>query len=164
MRRRVLGIVAAVVAAFGTVAMLPSAAVHAATPNQYVYFEKVAPEDVVFVPACVPGPQDPTCDPRGAGSWFASVADLTRVRGGAAVGVVTVFCLTTRKVGADYYGHCTEVLHTPEGTFEASGEINESALERFVPQQMPLVSGGPGVLTVQQVTYPDEFVLTVSLS
>lgn len=161
MLRKIVTVIAGIGVALGAV-LLPASA--ASASQSLVYFEKVAPEDVIFVPACVPGPQNPTCDPRGPGSWFSSVGDLSRVQGGPAIGQVTVYCLTTRKVGPDYFGLCTEVLYTPEGTFEARGEINESALERFVPQQMPLFNGGTGALTVQQITYPDQFVLVVGLA
>ncbi|GAA3191145.1 hypothetical protein ACFO1B_40725 [Dactylosporangium siamense] len=148
--------VAAAVAALGS-ALLPATAAHAST--HVTYYETAG--SVIFVPACTPTPADPTCDPRGAGSWFSSTGPLSLTQGGAAVGSVSTYCLTTRKVGADYYGTCTDVLYTPAGTFEATGEINESALERFVPQQLPLTNGHTGTLTVQQVTYPDVFVLTV---
>lgn len=147
------------VAALG-LAVLPATA--ASAGSTLVYYEKVGADDVVFVPACTPGPQNPTCDPRGPGSWFSSVGDLSRTQGGTKIGTVTVFCLTTRKVGADYYGHCTEVLYTPEGIFEARGEINETGLERFEPQRLALVKPGPGTLTVQQIVFPDEFRLTVT--
>jgi hypothetical protein len=73
----------------------------------------------VFIPACTSGPQNPTCDPRGPGSVLISVGSLARTQGGAFVGSVSTYCTTTRKVGADYYGYCVDVLNTPEGVFEA---------------------------------------------
>ena len=63
------------------------------------------------------GPQNPTCDPRGPGSVLISVGSLARTQGGPSVGSVSTYCTTTRKVGADYYGYCVDVLYTPEGVF-----------------------------------------------
>jgi hypothetical protein len=116
---------------------------------------------VTFLPASGP-------DPRGAGSVFISEGDL--VQNGQRVGTVYVNCLTTRKVGADYYGYCRETLTvTGKGSIFAEGEINESALERFVPQTIAVTGGAgayagrTGSLRIQQVVFPTEFVLTVTL-
>lgn len=117
---------------------------------------------VQFVPAS-------GADPRGAGSRFISTGDL--LQNGQKVGVVTVDCLTTRKTGGDYYGFCRETLAIPgQGSIYAEGEINESALERFVPQTIPVKSSSgvfgnrKGTLKIQQVVFPTEFVLTVTLN
>jgi hypothetical protein len=84
-----------------------------------------------------------------------SVGSLARTQGGASVGSVSTYCTTTRKVGADYYGYCVDVLYTPEGVFEARGEINEAGLERYEPQSLPVVAPHRGSLTVQQIVYPN---------
>lgn len=161
MRTKVLAALAGLAVAVG-VALVPATAASASTTR--VYFEKTPANGVVFVPACTPTPVNPTCDPRGPGSWFTSTSPLSYTRGGPQIGTVSVFCLTTRKTGADYYGNCTEVLYTPQGIVKAVGEINESGLERFEPQSLPVVDGGVGTLTVLQVTYPDEFKLTLNLA
>ena len=54
--------------------------------------------------------------------WFTSTSPLSYTQGGAQIGSVSVFCLTTRKTGADYFGNCTEVLYTPQGIVKAVGE------------------------------------------
>lgn len=125
-----------------------------------VYYETVGDNEVTFIPACLPGPGNPTCDPRGAGSILYSHGALAATQGGAKIGDVYTLCVTTRKVGNDYYGFCTDVVVTPTGTVIATGEINESALERFVPQTLQVAGGG--TLTVQQVVYPNVFRLTVT--
>ncbi|NUR29860.1 MAG: hypothetical protein HOV83_29090 [Catenulispora sp.] len=71
--------------------------------------------------------------------------------------------MTTRKVGADYYGACHDKLTTPNGTRIGLGEINESGLERFEPQTLCL-TGPHGTLTVQQVVYPNVFKLTIAVA
>jgi len=128
-----------------------------------VYYETVAEGDVEFIPACTPGPQDPACDPRGPGSVLISTGSLSYTQGGATVGSVRTTCITTRRVASDYYGVCVVTLTTPEGTFVAVGEINESGLERYEPQRLRL-AGARGTLTVQQVVYPNVFRLTVTHS
>lgn len=138
------------------------AASPASASTTLVYYETVAPQDVQFIPACTPGPQNPTCDPRGPGSVFISTGTLSTSPGGPSVGSVFTKCTTTRKVGADYYGFCVDVLKTPHGQFTAVGEINETGLERYEAQRLKLV-GAYGSLTVQQVVYPNVFRLTVTL-
>ncbi|MBW8485881.1 hypothetical protein [Actinomadura parmotrematis] len=144
-----------------TAAALGAMAVPASAASTNVYYETVADGDTQFIPACIPGPDNPTCDPRGAGSVLISNGSLAYTQGGATVGSVSTRCTTTRKVGNDYYGVCTDVLTTPQGKFTAVGEINESALERYEAQNLCL-TGAYGTLTVQQVVYPNVFKLTVA--
>ncbi|NUR29784.1 MAG: hypothetical protein HOV83_28705 [Catenulispora sp.] len=127
-----------------------------------VYYETVGPNDVTFIPACVPGPSNPTCDPRGAGSVFISVGTLSYTQGGSPVGSINTKCTTTHKVGNDYYGLCEETLHRPGGDITAVGEINESGLERYEPQHLSIAGPPGGTLTVLQVVYPNVFKLTVN--
>ncbi|MBA2890147.1 hypothetical protein [Nonomuraea soli] len=127
-----------------------------------VYYETVAPGDVQFIPACIPGPNNPTCDPRGPGSVFTSVGSLSYTQGGAAIGSITTECTTTHKIGNDYYGFCEDVLTTPQGTFTAVGSINETGLERYEPQTLSIAGPPGGTLTVQQIVYPNVFKLTVN--
>jgi hypothetical protein len=155
--RRIVVLLVAALATLGVVASPASAL----TGRTYVYYETVAPDDVVFIPACVPGPTNPTCDPRGPGSVLISSGTLSYTQGGAAIGHVTTKCTTTFKYGNDYFGYCVVTLYTPQGTFVATGEINESALERFVPQTLNVHRG---TLTVQQVVYPNVFKLTLRLN
>ncbi|WP_433136158.1 hypothetical protein ACQPZ8_28450 [Actinomadura nitritigenes] len=152
--RKVLITFALALAGVG-VAVSPASA---ATTN--VYYETVADGDTQFIPACTPGPDNPTCDPRGAGSRLISTGSLSYTQGGATIGSVHTDCTTTRKVGNDYYGFCTDTLTTPQGNSVAVGEINESALERYEAQNLTL-TGAHGCLTVQQVVYPNVFKLTV---
>jgi hypothetical protein len=154
--RKLLALFVVVAACVGLIASPASAA------TTLVYYETVAPEDVQFIPACVPGPENPACDPRGPGSVLISTGTLSATQGGPAVGSVYTKCTTTRKVGADYYGFCLVVLTTPQGKFIAVGEINETGLERYEPQRLTLV-GARGTLTVQQIVYPNVFRLTVTL-
>lgn len=154
--RRILVPLFVALALFGVVAAPASAA----TGRTYVYYETVAPGDVVFIPACVPGPANPTCDPRGPGSVFISSGTLSYSQGGPAIGRITTKCTTTFKWGNDYFGYCVDTLYTPQGTFVATGEINESALERYEPQTLNVYRG---TLTVQQVVYPNVFKLTLRL-
>lgn len=142
---------------FAAFALLGStAAAQAATT--LVYQEVTT--SVAFIPSNGP-------DPRGAGSVIISEGDL--LQGGSKVGTVYVYCTTTRQVGADYYGLCEETLSLPGGALFARGEINESALERFVPQTITITSGGgvyggaTGTLKIQQTTFPDKFTLTATL-
>lgn len=132
----------------------------AAAGTTSVYYETVADGDTQFIPACIPGPDNPACDPRGAGSKLISTGSLAYTQGGASIGSVHTECTTTRKVGADYYGFCVDTLTTPQGTYIGVGEINESALERYEAQKLVL-AGARGCLTVQQVVYPNVFKLTV---
>ena len=157
MRRIVVLLSAAVVA---LLLGAPGATAAGTTTTTLVYYETVAPEDVVFIPACTPGPTNPTCDPRGPGSVLITSGTLSYTQGGPAIGRVTTYCVTTFKYGNDYFGRCTVTLYTPQGTFVATGEINESALERFVPQTLNVHRG---TLTVQQVVYPNVFRLTLRL-
>lgn len=131
------------------------------TGTTLVYYETVAEGDVVFIPACTPGPTNPTCDPRGPGSVLSSVGSLSYTPGGPQVGTVRTYCVTTFKYGNDYFGRCIVTLYTPQGTFVATGEINESALERFVPQTLNV---NRGTLTIQQIVYPNVFKLTLRLN
>ena len=77
------------------------------------------------------------------------------------IGRVTTYCVTAFKYGNDYIGRCTVTLYTPQGVFVATGEINESALERYVPQTL---NTHRGTLTVQQIVYPNVFRLTLRLN
>lgn len=154
--RKLLALFTVVVASMGLIASPASAA------TTLVYYETVAPQDVQFIPACIPGPENPACDPRGPGSVLISTGTLSATQGGPVIGSVHTRCTTTRKVGADYYGFCVVVLTTPQGKFIAVGEINETGLERYEAQQLTLV-GARGSLTVQQVVYPNVFRLTVRL-
>lgn len=152
--RRVVAVLA--VSMLGVLGLtMPSA--QAATTLTY----REVTTSVQFIPAS-------GADPRGAGSRFISKGDL--LQNGVKVGVVDVDCITTRQVAGDYYGFCRETLViTGKGSIYAEGEINESALERFVPQTIPVkASSGvfgnrTGTLKIQQVVFPTEFVLTVTL-
>lgn len=155
--RRILVLVFAALATLGVVVSPASAT----TGRTYVYYETVAPEDVIFIPACTPGPTNPTCDPRGPGSVLITSGTLSYTQGGPVIGRVTTKCTTTFKYGNDYFGYCVVTLYTPQGIFTATGEINESALERFVPQTLNVHRG---TLTVQQVVYPNVFQLTLRLN
>jgi hypothetical protein len=123
-----------------------------------VLYELVGADDVTFVPACVPGPSNPTCDPRGPGSVLVSTGDLSTTQHGPAVGTIKTTCLTTRVVAGDYYGYCVDVLRVGAAVRIGHGEINESAMERFVPQYVDVVGGGR--LQIDQIVYPNEFRLT----
>ncbi|MDX6742418.1 allene oxide cyclase barrel-like domain-containing protein [Actinocorallia sp. A-T 12471] len=151
----VLVAAAAVTAALGFSATSASA-------GSRVYYETVGEGDVEFIPACIPGPQNPGCDPRGAGSVFISWGDLSYTQGGAAVGTVRTECTTTHKVGDDYWGFCQDDLVTPEGNFTAIGLINETGLERYEPQTLFIAGPPGGSLEVQQIVYPNVFKLTVN--
>ncbi|GAA3191211.1 hypothetical protein ACFO1B_40765 [Dactylosporangium siamense] len=152
--RRFLLLLSTVVAAL----LVTGQAAHATGGSTTVYYETVADGDVTFIPACIPGPGNPTCDPRGPGSVFISTGALSATQGGTGIGTVTTSCLTTFKYGADYYGFCTDTLYTAQGVVVATGEINESGLERFEPQTLNVHRG---TLTVQQVVYPKVFKLTL---
>jgi hypothetical protein len=154
--RKLLAMLTVVVACLGLIASPASAA------TTLTYYETVAPQDVQFIPACVPGPENPACDPRGPGSVLISTGTLSATQDGPVIGSVYTKCTTTRKVGADYYGFCLVVLTTPQGRFIGVGEINETGLERYEAQQLTLV-GARGSLTVQQIVYPNVFRLTVRL-
>ncbi|WP_336213168.1 hypothetical protein [Nonomuraea sp. LPB2021202275-12-8] len=157
--RRFLIALAATLALFG---LAPAGPAFAASSTE-VYYETVAEGDVSFIPACTPGPQNPTCDPRGPGSVLTSKGTLAATQGGPAVGSITTTCVTTRKVGADYYGACYDKLVTPSGTRIALGEINESGLERYEPQTLCLTLPH-GTLTIQQIVYPNVFKLTLEIA
>lgn len=124
------------------------------------YTEKTT--SVNFVPAI----GEP--DPRGAGSVLFSTGDL--YEGSDVVGSVNVTCETTRVVDGDYYGYCEQTLEVPGGALYARGEINETALERFEPQTIEIFAGAgiyadqSGTLEIQQIVFPDEFVLTATLN
>lgn len=148
-----------VAAAFAAVALAPFSA--SATGGQ-VYYETVGQNDTVFIPACQPGPDNPTCDPRGAGSRFISDGTLSLTQGGASVGSVHTDCSTTGKTGDDYYAVCTDTLKVGSSTVTAVGYLNESAMERFVPQVIPVAAPGGGSLTIQQIVYPNVFKLTLN--
>ncbi|TDC92502.1 hypothetical protein [Actinomadura sp. 7K507] len=86
-------------------------------PN--VYYETVADGDTQFIPACTPGPDNPTCDPRGAGSKLISTGSLSYTQGGATIGSVHTECTTTRKVGADCCLVATRRLTRPTFAVQA---------------------------------------------
>ncbi len=54
----------------------------AAAGTTSVYYETVADGDTQFIPACVPSPDNPACDPRGAGSKLISTSSLAYTRAG----------------------------------------------------------------------------------
>lgn len=155
--RRILALITTLAAALA--ALLVGGAGTAAAATTLVYVEQTT--SVRFVPA-IGAP-----DPRGPGSVLISEGTLSQ--DGEVVGTVYVQCYTTRVVDGDYYGYCIQTLVVPGGALFASGEINESALERFVPQSIPIVAGAgvyggaTGTLEIQQTRFPDEFRLTARL-
>lgn len=132
-----------------------------------VYDEVVPDTGVIFIPACIPGVTPGCTDPRGPGSVLISFGDL--LQNGTKVGTVTLVCTTTAKIGADYQGNCDETLYLANGTLKASGQVNESAIERFEPQRIRITggtgayAGKGGTLTVLQTKYPNEFRLTANV-
>lgn len=150
-------IVAVLALAFGG---LGFAALPAGASTGQTYYE--TDTSVQFIPACTPGPANPTCDPRGPGSILSTSGTLSYTQGGATVGTISTSCTTTNKTGSDYYAVCTDTLSTPGGTITAVGYVDESALERYVPQNLSVAGPPGGVLTVQQVVYPNVFRLTLS--
>ena len=162
MRRHLAGLLAACAAA---AALLVTASPASATTTTVrnatstVYYETVPAADVIFVPACTPGPTNPACDPRGPGSVLISRGDLSLTQGGPSVGTVRTVCVTTFKSGNDYYGWCVVTLTVDGRVITATGVINESALERFEPQRLKVRDG---TLTIEQVVYPNVFRLTLT--
>ena len=78
------------------------------------------------------------------------------------VGSISTKCTTTNKTGGDYYAVCTDTLNTPQGTIVGVGYLNESAIERFEPQTIPVASPPGGSLTILQVVDPNVFKLTLT--
>ena len=153
---RKLALVLPLVAAGAIAAAVPA---HA---SGQVYFETVPSDGVQFIPACIPGPSNPTCDPRGPGSVLIDNGTLSYTQGGATIGTIATKCTTTNVTNGDYYGVCTDTLNTQSGTITAVGYLDESAIERFQPQTIPVSSPPGGGLTIQQVVYPNVFQLTLS--
>lgn len=145
-------------AALALVGVAPAASAGGTTAE--VYYEFVAPEDVTFIPACTPGPDNPTCDPRGPGSVLISVGTLSETQGGAPVGSIKTECVTTKVVDGDYYGYCFDTLNVGNEKIVAHGEINQSAVERFEPATLDVMGGG--TLEVAQIVFPNEFRLTLT--
>lgn len=139
-----------------------AAAMPASASTGQVYYETVPADGVQFIPACIPGPSNPTCDPRGPGSVLIDQGTLSYTQDGPAVGSISTKCTTTNKTGGDYYAVCTDTLNTPQGTIVAVGYLNESAIERFQPQTIPVASPPGGSLTILQVVYPNVFKLTLN--
>lgn len=144
----------------GAAAFAVPAAASASTGQ--VYYETVPANGVQFIPACIPGPNNPTCDPRGPGSILIDNGTLSATQNGPAIGTISTTCTTTNKTGGDYYAVCTDTLNLPSGQITAVGYLDESAIERFQPQTIPVASPPGGGLTIQQVVYPNVFQLTLN--
>jgi len=139
-----------------------AAAVPAHASTGQVYYETVPATGTTFIPACIPGPSDPTCDPRGPGSVLIDNGTLSYTQDGAVIGTISTRCTTTNETGGDYYAVCTDTLDTPSGTTTAVGYLDESAIERFQAQTIAVAGPPAGSLTIQQVVYPNVFQLTLN--